>query len=607
MPRAETNPTLQRFETTRQLPPTEPRGGGPASPGEPQLVLDRYRPERRIGAGGHGSVWQAFDEKLEREVALKVIPRGGGPTRPRAEREARVAARLNHPGIVALYEFGEDEDSVYLVSELVRGRTLAELERAGAVSDRDVARIGVALCEALAHAHRNGVVHRDVKPQNVLVVAEPAAGAGFAKLTDFGVAHAATDEPLTRTGDVVGTIAYMAPEQADGRAVTAAADVYALALVLYEAWTGVNPRRRASIVAPAVAPASLGRLRRDLPAALCQAIDAALDPRPERRPPLARLERSLREIADGLSDEGGLVEPGTLERLGLASAGTRLGRGAGRRLAAAPVRGLSRLGAGLAAGALTLAALERLGPSPPFAPLAAAAAVTVAVAVLPRIAWLAAAAGVCLWLASPGADREGSALLLAAALAPTPLLMPRAGALWSVPALAPLLGLAGLSALFVAVAGLARTPWRRAGLAAAGFLWLAAAEIGSSRTLLFGAADGTGPRALWQDSLVSAAADALYPTLTSPALLPLLAWSALAAVLPVLVRGRTTWMDVGGAAVWATALVLALGALAGVLGESARVQEPRGALAGAVLGGLVAIAVARLRRGEQGIGEATLP
>ncbi len=155
-------------------------------------MLGRYRLERRLGAGGFGVVWLGWDEKLEREVAVKAIPRedDGGE---RVEREARAAARLNHPGIVAMYELAYDEHDVYLVSELVRGRTLAELVRANAIADRDVARIGAALCDALDHAHERGVIHRDVKPQNVMVVADPAAGAGFAKLADFGVAHVVSD------------------------------------------------------------------------------------------------------------------------------------------------------------------------------------------------------------------------------------------------------------------------------------------------------------------------------------------------------------------------------------------------------------------------------
>src|SRR4051812_4460407 len=287
-----------------------------------QLVLDRYRLERRIGAGGFGVVWLAFDEKLEREVAVKVVPReGDDPGDSRAEREARVAARLNHPGIVALYELGADEEAVYLVSELVPGRTLAELTRAGAVSDRDIAKIGSALCDALAHAHQRKVIHRDVKPQNVLVVDEPAAGAGFAKLADFGVAHLSSGDPLTRTGDVVGTLAYRAPEQAGGERVSAAADVSSLALTLYEAWTGTNPVRAASPMGPArrlgtVLP-PLRSARRDLPDELGRTIDQALDPDPERRPPIRQLRTALDAADRELSNEGGLVEPGTLERLGL--------------------------------------------------------------------------------------------------------------------------------------------------------------------------------------------------------------------------------------------------------------------------------------------------
>jgi serine/threonine protein kinase len=123
-------------------------------------------------------VWRAYDEKLQRQVAVKAMPRASASADRRAEREARAAARLNHPGIVALYELGEDDRAVYLVSELVEGRTLAELEDEGDVSDRDIAEVGIAMCEALAHAHGKGVIHRDVKPQNVLVAAEVIAAGG---------------------------------------------------------------------------------------------------------------------------------------------------------------------------------------------------------------------------------------------------------------------------------------------------------------------------------------------------------------------------------------------------------------------------------------------
>src|SRR5262249_41076931 len=148
------------------------------------------------------------------------------------------------------------DDNLYLVSELVRGRTLAELERARALSDRDVARIGVALCDALGHAHERGVIHRDVKPQNVMVVADPAAGAGFVKLTDFGVAQVVSADGATHTGNVAGTLEYMSPEQAEGRQVTPATDLYALTLTLYEAWTGSNPVRGRG---PAATARKLGR------------------------------------------------------------------------------------------------------------------------------------------------------------------------------------------------------------------------------------------------------------------------------------------------------------------------------------------------------------
>ena len=588
-PGEEPNPTLRDSATTRELAATGTAARSRHAVEAHAVVLGRYSLERRIGAGGHGTVWQALDERLEREVAVKVIPRGSEPSRPRAEREARVAARLNHPGIVGLYELGEDDDAIYLVSELVRGRTLADLEAAGALSDRDVARIGVVLCDALAHAHRNGVVHRDVKPQNVIVVAEPAAGAGFAKLTDFGIAHVASGEPLTRTGDVVGTLAYMAPEQAAGRRVTEAADVYALALVLYEAWTGVNPHRDALAARPraVLRPEPLGRLRRDLPAPVCRAVDRALDSRPECRPPLGELASALEDAEAALSDAGGLVEPGALERVGIARRRAPLGADL---LASTPSALGGRAAAGLAAGGLVAAALATLGPTPPVAPTAAGAVAVLVVALLPRVGWLTAAVATCLWLALPSAGRAGTALVLAAALAPIPLLLPRAGKLWSAPAIAPLLGAAGLAVAFPAVAGLARTTWRRAALGALGFGWLVAAELVSADSLLYGVPSGAAPPRAWQDSPLGAATDALYPALASPALVPALAFACLAAVLPLAVGRRVAVpFAVIAAAVWAATLALALSGL----GEWLGLGEPRGAAVGAALGAALAVTIVR--------------
>ncbi len=560
-----------------------------------QMILGRYRMERRLGAGGFGVVWLAWDEKLEREVAVKVIP-GEGGAGERVEREARAAARLNHPGIVAIYELASDEHDVYLVSELVRGRTLAELTRAGAISDRDVARIGIALCDALEHAHARGVIHRDVKPQNVMVLAEPAAGAGFAKLADFGVAHVASGDPLTRTGDVVGTLAYMAPEQAEGARVTPACDVYSLALTLYEAWTGTNPVRAAG---PAATARRLGRplpslaaMRRDLPLELCDAVDDALDIDPGRRPAPARLRAGLRAAEGELADEGGLVEPATLRRVGLATTASR--RGLFRRDGGAVEGGMalslpSRSLAGLATGGLVLGCILGLGPDPSFSPFVAAGLAAAATAVLPRIGWLLAVIGLCAWLVSPDADRQGAALVLAAAAAPVPFLLPRAGVLWSVPVVAPLLGTIALAPAFVGIAALAPTAPRRAGLAAAGLWWLVLGEAVTGRALLFGSPDGTLPRENWDGSISAAAADALQPLATTPALAPVVLWSAAAIALALVVRGRWLALDILGAGACAAGLIAAHLALGDALAADVALDQARGGIAGSVAAALVVV------------------
>jgi eukaryotic-like serine/threonine-protein kinase len=254
-----------------------------------------------------------------------------------------------------------------------------------------------------------------------------------------------------------------------------------------------------------------------------------------------------------------------------------------------------RLGAGLAAGLLVLAALSRLGPEPPLRPLAAAGVACLAVAMLPRIGWIAAALGVCGWLASPGADRPGTALVLAAALAPTPLLLPRAGKLWSVPVLAPLLGMIAIAPAYVAVAGLVQGAWRRAGLAAAGFLWLVLGEVLTGRNFLFGVPDGVAPALDWRHSAGSAAENALYPLVSSPALAPIAVFACLAAVLPLVVRGRWVALDLLAAALWAAALAAALMALVDALAATTALSQPRGAAAGAVLGALLAVAAATVR------------
>jgi serine/threonine protein kinase len=289
------------------------------------LVLNRFLIERRIGSGGFGVVYEAWDGRLERSVAVKAIEsRGDG--RRRVLREAQAAARLNHPGIVTLYEMGEEDGNALLVTELVDGDTLERLSREGTLSDRQVGEIGADLCEALDHAHTRGVVHRDIKPQNVLVGNDDEAGA---KLMDFGIARLADAAALTAPGDVVGTLAYMSPEQAEGRAAGPEADVYSLALTLYECWSGENPNRRASPAATARAigarARSLRRLRPDLPRRLSEAIDASLQPRPAHRPTLEELGTAIEDSLELLAERPPRAAHPVGLRLGVAAAAAVLG------------------------------------------------------------------------------------------------------------------------------------------------------------------------------------------------------------------------------------------------------------------------------------------
>lgn len=290
------------------------------------LVLNRFLIERRIGSGGFGTVYEAWDGRLERPVAVKAIESAGAPGSDRVLREAQAAARLNHPGIVTLYEMGEEDGNALLVTELVDGSTLAELNRDGTLSDREVGEIGADLCEALDHAHTRAVVHRDIKPQNVLVTEE---GEPHAKLMDFGVARLTDAAALTAPGDVVGTLAYMAPEQAEGRTAGPEVDVYALGLMLYESWSGDHPTRRSTPAATARAIGArmrpLRRLRPDLPRELCETVDACLQTRPDRRPSLEELGGAIESALDRLADQPPRSERALSLRLGAIGLAAALG------------------------------------------------------------------------------------------------------------------------------------------------------------------------------------------------------------------------------------------------------------------------------------------
>jgi len=549
------------MEATEERPAGPPAAGGPA-------VLGRYRLGARLGSGGFGTVYAAHDERLDRPVAVKVIP-VSAPAPERASREALAAARLDHPGIVGVFDAGEDAEARYLVSELVHGRTLDRLAAAGELSDRDVLRVGLALVDALEHAHERGVIHRDVKPQNVIVPDRPRSARSAAKLTDFGVAHLAGDAPLTRTGDVVGTLAYMAPEQADGRRADEGADLYSLALVLYEGLAGVNPVRAGSPAATArrlgtVLP-PLQRRRKDLPGDLCAALDKALRPRPEDRGTLAELAGELADGLTAVSDAGGTILAHPLERPRTAA------------LSPAAGRGLAALAAGaLAAGAASLV------PGAPVAPLAAAGGAAVAVALLPRAGWLACTLAAAALLAGP---RPGAALVvLAAGLAP--LLVRGSGRAWALPVAAPLLGLAALACAFPALAGRARGAWQRAALGAAGLWWVLLAEALLDRRLLA----GSPPPAGWERDAGRALDGVLWPPLTSGLVAIAAVWALAALVLPWLVRGRSAAADFVAASAWAAGL----GAGTGAVAEWAGAAAPRGLAAGAVAAGALALAVPRL-------------
>ena len=212
-----------------------------------QLVTGRYRIERPLGHGAMSTVDLAHDIELDRPVALKRLAENlarDDDLRARFQREARLAARLMHPNVVQIYDVGEDDDGrPFIAMEYVAGATLAELlRRRGPLPSTEVAELGIQLCAGLAAAHAAGLVHRDVKPQNLLLRED-----GVLKLGDFGVAFGLEGTRLTMAGTVLGTAAYFAPEQARGEEVTAAADLYGAGAVLYDLLTGRPPRNPATI------------------------------------------------------------------------------------------------------------------------------------------------------------------------------------------------------------------------------------------------------------------------------------------------------------------------------------------------------------------------
>jgi eukaryotic-like serine/threonine-protein kinase len=249
----------------------------------PNVIDDRYRLDEPIATGAMAEVWAAYDTELDRPVALKLLLRSADPAR--FSREARAAAALSHPNICQLYDFGEAGGRPYIVLEYLPGGTLEDRLSSGEPLPADeAARIANEIASGLAHAHARGLVHRDVKPGNVLFDAE-----GAAKITDFGVAQMEDAATLTEAGTLLGTAAYISPEQATAQRVTPASDVYSFGVVLYRVLTGRLPFEGESPLELAAKhareePPPILSVRPDAPPELERVASAALAKRPEDRP-----------------------------------------------------------------------------------------------------------------------------------------------------------------------------------------------------------------------------------------------------------------------------------------------------------------------------------
>jgi serine/threonine protein kinase len=320
-------------------------------------VTSRYRIERELGHGGMAVVYLAQDEELQRPVALKVLAEqlvGDAVFRARFVREARHAGRLSHPNIVRVYDAGEDDRRPFIVMEYVPGQTLAECGRLDATRVID---LGVQACAGLQHAHDAGLIHRDVKPGNLLLRND-----GVLKIADFGIARAAEATRQTQVGTLLGTAAYLAPELIAGKDATAASDVYALGAVLYELLTGRPPYTFASLAELATKQnegliVPVCDLEPSVPAQVEAAVMHALARDPEFRPPSAadlgnELAESVEQPTVTLPERRYVSVPGRSAWLWLAAAVAvaalavvlgllQLGDDGGDRSAPPPPRGVS--------------------------------------------------------------------------------------------------------------------------------------------------------------------------------------------------------------------------------------------------------------------------
>ena len=514
--------------------------GAPAV-AERELVLDRYRPLRPLGSGGSGSVWLARDEKTGLEVALKAVAREGKAAQ-RAEREARVAARLRHDRCLRAYACGRDREHVYIAYEYAPGRTLRDLLRAGELRDADAVEASAQVLEGLAHAHANGVVHRDVKPANVLVTEDEGISI---RLLDFGLAQTDEAETLTAVGDVPGTLAYIPPERLSGECAGAAGDVWAVGVLLWEALAGMHPFWRSSPLETARAieggAPPLAEARPDLPRTLLAAVDAALALDPACRPAAAQLAHALR---GALEERARRQAPRYQLRLGRLRPESLVAPALAALVAGWSAAALSFYPGGWWAGlALFAAALAAVRPR-------AGLAFALAVPILPlgnvslglALLWTSVALG---WLAlTAGEPRSGLLFALGPLLAPL-------GALGLLPL---------LSERIVA------SPVRRFALTTTGVLTAAVVAGRSGAELPFAHAP-TGRVHLAGSESVTGVAGTLLGVVTAHAGLGLAALTLglAAALLPTLAR-RGPWGIAGaGATLLAPALVAPAAAAAPIV------------------------------------------
>jgi len=271
---------------------------------EAGTLSGRYETGDKLGSGGMSNVYMATDRILERTVAVKILAEHLSDDErfvARFRREALAVAKLIHPNIVQVYDTGVDDGRHYIVMEYVEGRSGAQiLQRHGAVEAEIAAEIGIQACAGLDYAHRRGIIHRDVKPGNLMIVGGPVGGGEMTvKLTDFGIARAIEQTRITQVGSVVGTAAYLAPEQVRGDEATPATDVYALGVVLYQFLTGRLPYEGSSLAELAVRqqnekPLPPSTYNGEVPEPLGAAVLRALEGDPNRR------YASADELANGL-------------------------------------------------------------------------------------------------------------------------------------------------------------------------------------------------------------------------------------------------------------------------------------------------------------------